>query len=673
MTDEVAGSRLDSWKEIAAYLRRDATTVRRWEKREGLPVHRHPHDRRDSVYAYRSEIDRWCEARRSVINGKAQESPWWTRRVSVVWSAAATLAAAMLAGIAVLVMSVGKAAPGERQLRFSILPPDGTRFGTLSLSPDGRQLAFTAAAGNGKALLWVRRLDSVASTAITGTEDAAFPFWAPDGTSIAFFASGSLKRVDVPGGTPRIICEAAGGRGGSWNAAGTIVFATRTSVLFQVSAAGGRPTPVTALDPAGERGHLWPQFLPDGRHFLYLADSARQEFHNLFVGSLDSFERKRIFRLVSDAAYARGHLLFVRDQALMAQPFDASRLELSGEPITLASQVVQPWAMDHKSEFTVSDDGTLLYRSLPGMDSEARLVWRDREGRRSPLAGGSAQYVEPTLSPDQKRVAVDIFDPRQSRPQGFGTNGVTSDIWLLDAQKGTASQFTFHPAADFDPLWSPDGSRIVFSSNRRGVLDLYHKRADGTGPEQLLFASPVAKHLQASSPDGRFIVFRTSDPQTGLDLWRLPLEGDRTPVPLLRTEFNEDQAAISPNGRWFSYTSNASGTPEVYVQDFPSGAGKWRISIGGGGDARWRPDGAEIFYIAEDRRLMAVAVTPGASFKHGQPIPLFDTGVTAQWGAGRNHYDISRDGRRFLFIEPVADHGTAPFTVVINWPAGLRQ
>jgi Tol biopolymer transport system component len=665
--------RLDSWKEIAAYLRRDVTTVRRWEKREGLPVHRHGHDRRDSVYAYRSEIDRWSGERRNHVNGQPSLDPG-TRRIGVAWSIAAALAAAALTGIAALRVSVRTVAHDDRQLRFPISAPEGTSIGTVSLSPDGRQLAFTTMTGDGKAVLWVRRLDSLTPTPLPGTEGAQFPFWSPDNRSIGFFASGSLKQISATGGAPQIVCAARDGRGGAWNTAGTIVFApSGESALLQVPAGGGTPTPVTALAAAGERGHLWPQFLPDGRHFLYLADSATPELHQLFVGSLDSMERRRIFALASNAAYTRdGYLVFARDRALMAQRFDPRRFEPSGEPITLAPQIVQQWRMDHLADFTISDNGMLIYRSMQGSGSETQLVWRDREERLSPFVSTPADYYEPTLSPDHNHVAVDVFDPRQSHPQGYGTVRVTSDIWIMDARTGAASQLTFHPAADFDPVWSPDGERIVFSSNRGGVLDLYQKRVDGSQPEELLFESPAAKHVQAWSPDGRFIVFLSYDQRTRTDLWLLPLDGPRTPEPLAQTEASEEQASISPDGRWFAYRSNESGRPEVYVRSFPRGAGKWRVSTAGGGDPRWRPDGRELFYIADDRKLMAVAVSAGAVFDHGAPIPLFDTGMTPHWGQARNHYDISGDGR-FLFMVPVADDRTAPFTIVINWSAGPRK
>ena len=236
-----------------------------------------------------------------------------------------------------------------------------------------------------------------------------------------------------------------------------------------------------------------------------------------------------------------------------------------------------------------------------------------------------------------------------------------------------ASRFTFHPAADFDPVWSPNGDRIVFSSNRRGTLDLYQKHVSGAAIEELLLESPLAKHAQTWSPDGRFLVYATFEPATKGDLWLLPMVGDRTPVPLLRTEFNDEQVSISPDGRWFAYTSNESGREEVYVQLFPPAGAKWQISTGGGGDGRWQADGKELFYIAADRRLMAVAVKGDTTFEAGVARPLFDTGMTPHWGEARNHYDVSRDGKRFLFMTPVDDDRSSPFTVVVNWKHAMSR
>jgi len=673
--DSSGNGRLDSWKEIGAYLKRDVTTVRRWEKREGLPVHRHAHDRRDSVYAYRIEIDRWWQDRRNHVADKIEvDTPIaGGGRERLAWLlAAACLIGAVASTTALLVGYVRRGSRDDAELRFSILSPDATSFGAVSLSPDGRLLAFTAATRDGPARLWVRPLRSLTPQPLPGTEHAAFPFWSPDGASIGFFAQGSLKRVSVSGGTPRIVCEAPDGRGGAWNAEGVIVFSpSRESGLSRVPASGGSATPITTVARPGERGHLWPEFLPDGNHFLYLADSSEVEYHNLFVGALDTNERKRLVSLASNVEYSRdGYLVFARDRQLVAQPFDVRRLELTGQPVTLAGEVLQQWTLDHKTDFSVSDNGMLMYRGVRGV--ETQIVWRDRAEGQSVLVARPAEYYEPTLSPDGKRVAVDVFDPRPSPQFGKNFARVTSDIWILDAASGAGSRFTFEPGIEFDPVWSPDGRRIVFSSNRSGTVDLYQKNADGSGRDELLLESPEAKHADAWSPDGRFLVYGTFTKKTLEDIWLLPMVGDRTPVPLLQTEASEEQPQVSPDGRWVAYTSNESGKPEVYVQGFPTAAGKWQVSIGGGGDARWRSDGRELFYIAQDRRLMAVATKSGVSFEHGVPAPMFDTGMTPYWGEARNHYDVSRDGKRFLFMAPVTDDRSSPYTVVVNWAAALR-
>ena len=681
------GGRLDSWKEIAAYLKRDVTTVRRWEKREGLPVHRHLHDQRDSVYAYRIEVDQWSQARGNhVIRAPSIEKVPpshsvprlnLSRRDRFAWALVVILLVAAVSSTAALVVRRGRPDARERApLSFAEFPPEGASFGTMALSPDGRQLAFTATSNGGKPMLWLRPLQSLTRRALPGTDGAAFPFWAPDGQAIGFFANGALKRISLAGGLPQLLCEAPDGRGGSWNAEGTIIFSpSRESGVARVPAAGGLAASVTSVDRPHERGHLWPRFLPDGRHFLYLADSSEREHHNLFVGSLDTSDRTHLFGLASsNAIYSgEGHLLFARDRQLMAQPFDPRRLVLTGDPIVLATEVLQRWNLDHNTDFTVSDNGILIYRSLRGLDTQ--LVWRGRVEHQSALVEQSSTYSEPTLSPDGKRVAVAVFDPHPSERFGFGLERVTADIWIMDAASGAAFRFTFDPSADFAPVWSPDGNRIVFASNRRGTLDLYQKRADGVDGEELLLESASAKVPTAWSRDGRYVVYSAFTKETREDLWLLPMIGERRPTPLMRTNASEEQATVSPDGRWFAYTSNESGNSEVYVQGFPSpaGKGKWQISTGGGGDARWSGDGRELFYLAQNRTLMAVPIKAGVDFEHGTASPLFDTGMDEHWGEARNHYDVSRDGRQFLFMTPVADDRASPFTVVVNWASGLKK
>lgn len=665
--------RLDSWKEIAAYLKRDATTVRRWEKREGLPVHRHLHDRRDSVYAYRTELDRWWQGRAGRLAANASIDNDAADRARWPWALVAMSVAVALVAVAMVGVFRRPSAPGDSaEVRFTIEAPARAAFGTASISPDGRGLAFTASMQDGRSLLWIRPLDSVTAAPFADSDGAAFPFWSPDSQSIGFFAQGKLKTVAATGGAPRIVCDAPDGLGGSWSRDGVIVFApgSRTA-LFRVPAAGGAAVPVTTLDQPREISHRWPAFLPDGRHFLYVADSVQPEYHGVYAGALDAPDRKRLFDEASNVSYvSEGYLLFARERRLVARPFDADRLEWSGEPVVVGPNVREHFDVDHLFDFSASDSGVLVYRRMPNL--ETRLVWRDRGGGTQPFAREQALYADPTISPDGTRLAVSIFDPLPSHRFGFGLGKWTSDIWIFDVATGAGSRFTFDQAADFEPAWSPDSTRIVFASNRGGSLDMYRKSARG-GPEELMLRSPGATRAQAWSPDERFIVYATVDPATRWDLWMLPTSGDRRPRPLLRSEFNENQATVSPDGRWIAYTSDETGRYEVYVQNFPALDRKWQISTRGGGDARWRADGRELFYIAENGTLMAVAVKTGTTFEPGAGEPLFDSGNQPGWAVARNHYDVSRDGRRFLVMSPVDADRSSALTLVVNWAASLRN
>ena len=379
-----------------------------------------------------------------------------------------------------------------------------------------------------------------------------------------------------------------------------------------------------------------------------------------------------LFPLASNVAFVReGFLVFVRDRQLIAQPFDADGLVVTGEPLLLVDRVQQQGSNDHKGDFSVSRSGVLVYRTM--QSPATRLVWRDRAQPLTALIATPAEYYDPALSPDETRVAVARFDPQLSKRFGYGVGGVRSDVLLVDRTTGMTSQFTTDPAADWGPVWSPDGRSIVYSSNRGGSLALYLKGTAGSSNDEASLPSvgmnPVA---QSWSPDGRFIIYSAFDATTHTDLWLLPMTGDRTPQPLVQTAFSEDQAEISPDGRWIAYASNETGRDEVYVQSFPVPATKYRISSSGAADPRWRADGKEMFFIGNDRRLMAVTVRPGIAFEHGFPVPLFDTGVPPHWYEARNLYDVSRDGA-FLFMKPIEDDRSSPFTVAINWTKTLTR
>lgn len=442
--------RLDSWKEIAAYLKRDVTTVRRWEKREGLPVHRHLHERRDSVYAFTTEIDPWWTNRRNHLtdNGPLEPAPvdgdrsatprvQTAARIRLVWTTAATLlVTTIVVGMSPLLRESWTLEDTAFERRFSVSPPVGTSFVTLAVSPDGRHLAFTAAPYEGvdrTTKLWVRSFDSLEARALPDTDGAAFPFWSPASNALGFFASGHLWTIDLTGESPRSIAIALDGRGGTWNRDGTIVFAPeRGGALFRVASAGGAATILTRLGD-GERGHIWPEFLPDGTHVLYVAHpgSSRDEDHHVFVAALDGSERRRILSAPSSILYsAEGYLYFQRDRQLFAQPFDLRRLELTGDPVALAGQVVEHSAFPRKTEFSVSRRGVLAYRTR--QRSATRLIWRDRAGRPSPLLMTPADYYSPTFAPNERRVAYALFDPEPSGRFGYGPAKVSSDLYVHD-------------------------------------------------------------------------------------------------------------------------------------------------------------------------------------------------------------------------------------------------
>jgi len=547
-------------------------------------------------------------------------------------------------------------------VRFFITAPENSSFSAaaagFAVSPDGRHLAFIATMADGKQLLWVRSLDALSARVLPGTEGAINPFWSPDSRSLGFFAYGKLKKIEAAGGPPLTLCDAPNGRGGTWNREGVILFTPNTTApLYRVSASGGVATAVTKLDEGArrrqERSHRWPSFLPDGNHFLYVGVGIR-------VASLDSPEGKLLpLNANSNALYAQGHLLFMREQTLMAQPFDVKRLETTGDAVPITEQV-QVGGGGAKGAFSVSEQGILAYRT-GDVGSGSQITWFDRSGKQTGVLGDLANYASVHLSPDGKRTAVSIA----------GRNG---DIWIYELARGLRTRLTFDPESQHDVIWSPDGNRLVFNSSRKGRLDLYQKAADGTGSEELLVESDVDKYPNSWSPDGRFLLYSTTFdvPKTGTDLWVLPVSGDRKPFPFLQTEFNESRAKFSPDGGWIAYQSDESGRDEVYVTLFPGPGGKRQISTAGGTFPRWRSDGKEIFYLAPDNKLMAVEVKgQEATLEVGAARVLFD--IQPGNPISGYQYDVTSDGQHFLVNTSVAQKASSPITVVINWAAGLKK
>ena len=478
---------------------------------------------------------------------------------------------------------------------------------------------------------------------------------------MAFFSSGKLKKVDISGGPPQTVCSAEGtGHGGSWSGDGTILFAAGTEPIRRVRAAGGASTPVTKLDRSTEVLHTSPQFLPDGRHFIYWlqARSPDPEKNSVVVASLDdkpdSVERRRLLPSTSRALYAAGYLLFEREGVLMAQPFDATGLQLRGEPVPVADSVGLVTARYGWSAFSVSAEGTLVYSV--GADTKTELAWIDRSGKQVGRVGEPGDQLAPKLSPDEKRLAVALRDAQGQL-----------DVWLIDLTRDTSTRFTFREGLSSIPIWSPDSGNVLFNSNRSGVWDLYQKASSGSGIETLLLKSSESKLPTDWSPDGRYVLYETRLPKTGYDLWALPLEGDRTPRPVIQTEFDQVNGQFSPDGRWIAYESDESTRSQIYVQAFLTSSGKFQISTNGGSRPRWRRDGKELFYLSPDRKMMAVEVTATATtFEAARPRELFQTRATnAPFVAPT--YDVAANGQRFLINSTLDGIQGPPLNVVMHW------
>jgi serine/threonine protein kinase/Tol biopolymer transport system component len=631
-------------------------------------------DRLVKACLIKESADRWQTAQDLVrelhwIRGTAgrartsgtENGPFW-RREWVLASAAIIAAVAFMGALVPAIAHWREPPTQESEMRFEVLTEP--RFDdTVVISPDGRLLAFDGLA-DGKWQLWIRPLDSITARPIPGTDGAVYPFWSPDSGSLAFFAEGKLKRISISGGPAQTLASAPEPRGGTWGSDNTIVFAPVISgPLYRVPASGGDTASATRLQ-AGQVSHRFPYLLPDGRHVLYFTQS-RGVADAMYVSALDGSLDKRLFDAASGAVYARpGILLFRRQQALVAQRFDPRQLSIVGDAFPVAD-VAGSGPNAGSIAASSSNSGTVVFRARTEQGGGRQLIWFDRSGRNLGVVGGTSlgPINVPDLSPAGDRVALHT------------TMNGNVDVWVIDVARGFRSRLTTDVQADQSPVWSPDGNQIIFSSARGGSFDLYRTSSLGDGSEELLLENPGTTTPTSWSSDGRSLLYSQLNPETGFDLYVLPLVGDRKPVVFANRPYDEENGQFSKDMRWIAYESNESGQFEVFVQSYPGPRGKWQISTDGGRSPRWREDGRELYYVTADGSLMGVPIrvsADGTEIESSSPVPLLrgQLRVTPRTTASRGNYAAASDGQRFLMTVPLAEAPT-PITVILNWAAAF--
>jgi eukaryotic-like serine/threonine-protein kinase len=561
-------------------------------------------------------------------------------------------------------MYFARASVETNVFRSSILPPaalGGPAPDRLAISPDGRRLAMIAPDAGGRVVIWIRSLDGLTAQPLAGTEGAAWQFWSPNSRFLGFIADGKLKKIEASGGQAVYLAD-AWGYGGAWNRDNVILFRPpNQNLIYRVSADGGTPTAITALDDkAGDSELGSPFFLPDGKHFVYSAATRKGGRAAIYIASLDSTDRKRLIDGGGNAKFADGFLLFLQGTTLMAQPLDTKRLAFTGEPTPQVEEIATGGGVFGGGAYTVSETGLLVYQTGPGW-VRSRLSWFDRTGNQaSILEQGADGDLE--LSPDHTHAAGRISE-------------INADIWIIDLTRDSATRFTDDPAHESMPVWSRDG-RIAFSrSSRAGQSpggDLFVKTANGASAEEALLQDGTEKFPASWSADGRFVLYGVaSGSSRNVDLWALPTSGNAKPYPILQTKFNERIGKFSPDGRWVAFTSDETGRTEVYVMPFAEPRTKVPVSRAGGDLPRWRGDGNEIFYVAPGNKLMAVTVNGrGANFNVGVPQRLFDLNP----GGVGYFYDVTSDGQRFLALtRQEQPRSVTPITLVMNWATRLKR
>jgi len=614
-------------------------------------LEKNPKRRLADIRDARLELDESSAEPLAETPSAGRRSPW---RERIAWSFAVVGLVAAIAAAAWLWLHETPSVPTAQ---FAILAPNDTALApdanTVAVAPDGESFVFGAGGSDAPWQLWWRSMDGLNVRPLAGTEGARMPFWSGDSKSIGFYADGKLKRVEVGGGPVRTLADVDSTipLGGAWNSEGIILFAPSFGrPIVRISASGGASTAVTTLKEGDPQVHNSPFFLPDGRHFLYSAATGPST-HVVYFASLDGGAPVRLVETNSPAQYAEpGYVLYMKDQALMAHPFDAQHGTLVGEPVSVATSVVLGGVV-----FSVSTTRTLIYRST---STSNELVWVDRQGHRTGVAAPVAAYESIALSPDGKRIAFDRY------------SSTDQDVWVHDIERQLSSRFTMQGRLNNVPVWSPDGSTIAFATIRNGGLDIYQRKVGATSDDDEVLRANAIPILFPSdwSRDGRFLMYYRTDTKTRLDTWVLPLFGDRTPMKILGTPYNESQGQFAPDGKSFAFVSDESGQPQVYLQSFPSPTLQAQVSTGGGTQPRWRPDGRELFYLAPDGKIMAVSMRGNATLETDAPRPMFDTPLDS--GALRQTYAVSPDGQRFLLQVPSAS-SSSTLTVLLNWPGLL--
>jgi serine/threonine protein kinase len=597
-----------------------------------------------------------------------------------VWIVTAILAVLLLAALVPTALNLTHKQAEAPEMQFEIPVSSSFNNAALSLSPDGQRIAYTGIS-DGKKGIWIRPLSALTAQVVPGTENGDFPFWSPDSHYLGFVADGRLKKVNIAGGPVTTIgsdfseCE-------TWNSDGTILCSSAARGIVRVSDSGGGSTGITTPDvKLGEIGHFRPQFLPDGRHFLYTSTSSGQTSSTfnitLYAGSLDSREKTKIL----DLAYgpfdevpryvSPGYLLYTRSGNLMSQPFDAKSLKVAGEPVAVA---------EHAGTLAASDKALVFWKVSPTplATSQKQLTWFDRKGNSvGKVAAPAMYYGDVEISPDGHKAVATVT----------GANQTSSDLWAIDLDRGVPSRFTFDATINNGPAWAPDGSRIVFSSSRAGGVvpnKIFEKVVNGAGTENLVYAfsSPDdALYVEDWSRNGQYVLFeKTHLSNLTMDLWYLPLSGDKKPTAYLESPFNKVQAKLSPDGQLVAYATNESGMYQVVVYTFPDPREKWQVTANGGVEPRWRKDGRELYYLGLDGKLMAVPILSTSPFSPGEPIALLQTPLTLPNLPFPTRYDVSADGKRFLMSVPVkpasaeaANDPTPPLVVVLNWTNLLKK